>query len=507
MKLDPSAAHAQTAPKLVVLITVDQLRGDYVDRYARNLRGGLKRFRDEGVFYPQGRQDHANTSTAPGHATLLSGRFPARTGIVSNDLGVPDPASPLIAGATAAGASPWRFKGSTLYDWIRTADTTSLALSVGRKDRGAILSIGNARAHVYWWANNRFTSSRYYRDTLPTFVSRWNASLRPDEWKKRPWTLLLPESAYGEVDDQASEGVGAKRPRVFPHVLDSLAKVTDYPWMDSLALDLALIGARELQLGRRTSIDVLAVALASTDAIGHHFGPDSREVHDQTLRVDLWLGAFMEQLEREVPRDRIIYVLTSDHGVASMPEVLKLRGVMDAGHINLTGVVSGVVRPLQTKFLSSFGILMQSGLVLADTAAMRARGIDVAAVSRDLAAKMSAVQGISRVYTPATLRAAPATDESAGLWKRAIPPSYGWLVAVQPRANWMFASIVEAEHGTPLAPNIHVPIAFVAPGVAAARVTRVARTVDIAPTLAALLGIKPTETLDGTALREVVVRR
>ena len=149
----PSVAAAQPAktapakPTLVVQITIDQLRPDYLDKWAPQFTGGLKRLLQQGAFFTQAYHEHATTETAPGHATLWSGRTPAHTNIVINDLGVADAQMPLVLGR-GGGASPWRFRGSALFDWIRARDQFSRALSVSRKDRGAILPLGKAKQQV-----------------------------------------------------------------------------------------------------------------------------------------------------------------------------------------------------------------------------------------------------------------------------------------------------------------------------------------------------------------------
>jgi arylsulfatase A-like enzyme len=502
----PASTQQAPNPRLLVVITVDQLRGDYIDRYAANLEGGFARFRSQGAFFPGGRQDHALTSTAPGHASVLSGRVPAHTNILTNDHGVPDPARPLIAGARAAGASPWRFHGTTLLDWMLAVDPATRVVSVARKDRGAILPIGAARTHVYWWGHDRFTTSTWYRDTLPTWVSEANEALHAADWAGLEWTLLLPGSAYPEPDEQPFGGVGAGRGHLFPHRMESLLDLPDFPWMDSLTLDLALRGARAVELGQRDGIDLLNVSLSTLDAIGHDFGPDSREVHDHVLRIDRWLGWFMREIEAAHGADRVVWVLTSDHGVTSMPQFLQSRGVMDAGRVDLPSAVRPVMAPLQQRFAHRFGLELQSGVLLADTIALRARGLDVAALSAEIARHMAEVPGVGRTFTPASLAAAPAADEAARLWRRSIPPSHAWLALAQPRDGWVFTSSGKAEHGTPLAPNISVPIAFLGASIPAVRSARAVNTVDIAPTLAALLGITPTERLDGVVLSEVVPR-
>jgi hypothetical protein len=495
--------HAVQPPDLVVVITVDQLRGDYMERFAANLTGGLQRFRDDGAYFPNAEQDHANTSTAPGHSTILSGRVPASTNILSNDLGVPDAAAPLVGATGGWGASPHRFRGSTLYDWMRATERGTTALSVARKDRGAILPIGTARAHVYWWHNAHFTTSTYYALSLPAWLRAWNSAFDPAAWPGRQWTLLLPEDAYPEPDDRPYEGAAAGRGRTFPHTLTTVERLTQFPWADSLTLDLALHGARELQLGQRGVTDLLSIGLSALDAIGHHFGPDSREVHDMVLRVDRWLGDFMRALELEVPVARIVYVLTSDHGVQSMPEHAHTLGIEDAGRVAIAPAMRRVVTPLQERFQHRFGLQVQNSVILADTAALRSRGVDVTALADEVAEEVARVPGVARVWTPRTLAAAPADDASARLWRRAIPPSYGWLAAAEVRPGWLPTTSIQATHGTPVAADRSVPIAFIGAAIPALRSDRVVATVDIAPTLAALLGIVPTEALDGQVLREV----
>jgi hypothetical protein len=187
-----------TRPRLVVFLTVDQLRPDYLDRWARQLTGGLGRLSQRGAFFPNAFQDHAITETAPGHASTLSGRFPRSTGILRNAAGVEDPQAPLLT-SRDPGASPYRFRGSTLIDWMRSRDPRSRALSVSRKDRGAILPLGRAKQSVFWYAasSGELTTSRYYADTLPTWIRRVNARRVPQSYAGQSWTLLLPARESG----------------------------------------------------------------------------------------------------------------------------------------------------------------------------------------------------------------------------------------------------------------------------------------------------------------------
>jgi arylsulfatase A-like enzyme len=480
------------AVSLVVLVTVDQLRPDYLTRYARQLTGGLHMLLEAGTFFDHGRQNHAITETAPGHSTLLSGREPAHTGIVDNEEGVGDASVPLLDGAGGSGASPRRFQGTTLSDWLRASDHETRVFSVSRKDRGAILPVGRARASVFWWSEGRFTTSRYYGDTLPAWVRAFNARHAAARLAGMRWDLFLPAAAYPERDDAAYENGG--KDIVFPHRLpgpsDIARRLQNYPWMDSLTLSFALEGARVLELGRHRTPDLLLVSLSTTDAVGHGYGPDSREIHDQVLRLDRWLGWFLDSLASRVPRAKTIVVLTSDHGVQSFPERTGKGRVWWGDLVGKGGRFS-------------------SGLLSADTSAVAAAGLRVDSVARALATVAARRAGVARVFTPATLQAAPPTDSAATLWRNSIPGGHGWLIAgvLEPGFVWSTPDAGQAEHGSTAPEDITVPIAFAGPGIPHAVVHRSVRTVDIAPTLAALLGVKPDMPLDGVPLPEIVGRR
>ncbi len=202
-----AAAPAAERPTLVVFITVDQLRGDYHDRFASQLHGGLARLY-RGAVFTNAHQDHAITETAPGHASTLSGRFPASTGILMNSAGVSDSQAPLVGGG-GPGASPFRFRGSTLIDWMRVADPRSRALSVSRKDRGAILPLGRAHQPVFWYpGDGRFTTNDYYADTLATWLQEFNARGLAQSYAGRAWTPFLAEYVYPEPDFGLLENPG-----------------------------------------------------------------------------------------------------------------------------------------------------------------------------------------------------------------------------------------------------------------------------------------------------------
>jgi arylsulfatase A-like enzyme len=493
-------------PSLVVVVVVDQLRADYLGHWGDQWRGGLARFWSHGTVFEHGRQDHASTETAPGHSTILSGRHPSHTGIVLNARGVPDASSPVLGMIDTVGASPRRFRGTTLYDWMLARDPGARVLAVSRKDRAAILTVGRARGDVYWYAGGQFTTSHYYADSLPAWVREVNRRGGVRRLAGTTWSLLRPAADYAEADSEPFENAGIDF--TFPHTLPDTSlidtRVTAYPWMDSLTLALALEGVRRLGLGQRSGPDLLVVGLSTTDAVGHAFGPDSRELHDQLLRVDLWLGQFFDSLAHLVSPERTVAALTGDHGVSPLPEYSVLVRHKPAGRVWLGWIAQQLQTTLAARFQTDFGVNFDNGLLSADVDALKARGINVDSLAAALASEANAFPGVARVFTPAKLARAPVTDADADVWRRLLPPDYGWLFCAMPKPGYVWSGgSLGAEHGGADADDIAVPIAFWGGGIPAQHVARPARTVDIGPTLAALLGVRPTEKVDGEVLVEV----
>jgi hypothetical protein len=494
-------------PRIVLLITVDQLRADYLTRFRAQWTGGFARLLAHGAVFTAARQDHAITETAPGHATLLSGRYSASTGIVSNTLGVPDSSSPLVGSGSGEGASPFRFRGTTLVDWLRARDSATRVLSISGKDRGAILPIGRTRGQVFWLVAGRFVTSRYYADSLPGWVERWNARSGPDHYAGREWPLLEPASRYGEPDSMAYENDG--KDIVFPHHTPedpgrAARNLPEFPWLDSLTLDLALEGVQRLALGKRSGTDVIAVSLSSTDYIGHTYGPDSREIHDQLLRLDRSLGWFLDSLDVLEGPGRTLVVLTADHGVTTYPELSALRG-RPGGRVSARGAIRASRALLRRAIGTDPGVSFESGLLWADPALPAAAGPRLDGLADSLSPIWQALPGVARVYTHRTLAAAPLGDEDAVRWRRALPPDFGWLLCVSVASGYIWAEDAgSTTHGTTTEDDVTVPIVLLGPGIRPGQYQRHISTVDIAPTLALLLDVKPLEHLDGQVVTEAL---
>ncbi|HEV7994425.1 MAG TPA: alkaline phosphatase family protein [Gemmatimonadaceae bacterium] len=502
---------APVRPRLVVFLTVDQMRPDYLDRWAPQLTGGLARLSKHGAFFTNAFQDHGVTETAPGHSVTMSGRFPRSTGILRNAAGVEDPQAPLLT-SRDPGASPFRFRGSTLIDWMRTRDPRSRALSISRKDRGAILPLGRAKQSVFWYATSlgEFTTSRYYADTLPAWIKRVNARRVPQRLAGQSWTLLLPARSYPEPDSQAEEHAG--HDFTFPHELPTdtmraAAELPFTPFMDRLTLDAALEGVQALDLGRGPQPDLLAVSLSATDYIGHRYGPDSREQHDNIVHLDRNLGAFIDSLYKLRDSSTIVFALTADHGVTSFPELVAERAHRPAPpRYDLRAPVADLRDALRGAGVDSDAVVFDGAVVIVDRDAFDRVHVNPEPILTRFTDAVRRQPGIARVDRVRTLAFRDTVrDAIARRWIHMIPPDARVEFVVTPVQGAYPTGATSAEHGSPYDDDAHVPVLFYGAGVRSGRVSERALVADMAPTLATLLGVPPLERLDGRVLQRALV--
>ncbi|MEP6834023.1 MAG: alkaline phosphatase family protein [Gemmatimonas sp.] len=498
-------------PTLVVFITIDQMRGDYIERWRSQLHGGLHRFETAGAHFTQAYHDHAITETAPGHSVTMSGRFPVHTGITSNSNGVEDRASPLI-NAPEVGASPKRFIGTTLLDWMRANDRNTKFLSVSRKDRAAILPIGKTKGDVYWYsANGNFTTSEYYAKSLPKWVQDFNARKLPAAYRRWEWKPLLADSAYPEPDSVPAESQGFEF--MFPHVVydsDSLAALGlgNFPVMDELTLTLALEGVQQMKLGADPNrTDLLNISLSTTDAIGHRYGPDSKELHDQILQVDKFLGAFMDSLFKMRDSTRIIMTLTGDHGMSPFPNVLsRVTPNPGAQYVDIGPTWRKAIIRMKALGVDTNQVDFAEGLFLVgDTASFAKNRIRVDSIARALDLALMEVPGVARADLLRDLaKADTVNDAIARRWLHMFDPNSPVRSVLTLKQFNYYAGLKIATHGSPWDQDAWVPVVFWGAPFAAGKYNERVRVVDMAPTLAQVLKVKPMEKLDGVVLTNAI---
>ena len=519
-----SPAHAQASdtspPKLVVFITIDAMRPDYLPRFGTQLGGGLGRLYRGGAVFTNAFHDHAITETAPGHSVTMSGRFPVHTGISANTAGVADSTTTLLE-APGVGASPFRFRGTTLTDWLIAKDPRTKVLSVSRKDRAAILPIGKSKQPVFWYSPiGIFTTSTYYASSLPEWVKAFNARRVPASYAGRAWQPLLPDSAYSEPDSMSIEsgGVGFVFPHVEPAAPDSAALLLgEFPWMDDVTLQFALAGVNALNLGAGPQTDLLAISLSTTDAIGHRYGPDSRELHDQILRLDRSLGIFLDSLYRIRKQKDVVIALTADHGLTPFPEVHARDPNAGAIRVDVRPVLQRLSNSLATAGVPGNGLSyvlgvyrgngfsMDGGVFELDRPALATAKINQDSLLRAVSADFLRVPGVARADRISDLaRADTVNDKIARRWLHmfADENKAALVVTLAPYNYWLSGFI--AQHGSPNDSDAHVPIIFYGDKVKPGSYPEFARVVDMAPTLAAIVRVTPQERLDGHVLRDAI---
>jgi predicted AlkP superfamily pyrophosphatase or phosphodiesterase len=503
-----TACHAQSnRPTLVVLVSVDQLRADLVHRYSEVFSGGIKRALEEGYSFTEANHAHAVTHTAAGHATLATGVFPSRSGIVANSwaqrmggqwvpmYAVQDAASPIVGWPDLPGRSPKNLLRGGLADWIAEADEDARIVSVSGKDRAAITMAGKAKGHVYWVDQLRghVVTSEYYRTRYPGWVRDFNEDVMPEFTGDTVWTTSVPEDRRGlaraDSADYELDGVHT----VFPHWAHEERPDTAHlqnawalskPWMDGAVMAFAKVAIDELDLGQRDRVDYLGLAVSATDYVGHAFGPLSQEQMDNLLRLDRELGAFMDYLDEEVGEGRWVMALTADHGVLTMPEYLAEQGVAAQR-------VEAVVR--------------SRAIAEVFQAAALQGGSEDEIVER-LARDIEAEGLVAKAYTHHELTVGEPADSFATLYRNSYYPgrAAGWLSRQRIEVRFEFHELVSeprgTTHGSPYWYDRHVPLIFMGPGVNPGASDGPAYSVDVAPTLARMAGIPFPDDLDGRVI-------
>jgi predicted AlkP superfamily pyrophosphatase or phosphodiesterase len=510
------------APKLTVLITVDQLRGDLLERYDRAFTGGFRRLMDNGFRYAAATADHAPTNSYPGHVTIATGAFPARHGIIDNSWaeeangrlisvgGAIDNREKIVGFPALPGVSPGKLLVTGLPDWYLQQNPKSVVACISSNEYGSLLHAGKSRGHVYWFspAAGRFVTSTYYRSDYPAWVERFNTENLPQFLKQSIWENTVPEKfkdlSLPDGIRHEFDGVNT----VFPHVFekesgrnDSAENITaraDWfyfsPFADAAALSLAREAVLELKLGRDKIPDYLSVTLGSTDGIGHRFGPLSAEQFDNLLRLDRELGDFFDFLDRKVGAANYVVALTADHGASDIPEWQKDQGgvssalrVAETDMDDLLGAVSRY-EPKQSESPEK---------KRADIAAIaeKYKFVGDAITQEDLAGKENPneyLQFYRNSFRPERTPIYPIVS-------RKFPPLVvnGIRIRLAENSVPFFAP---SNHGTPYFYDRHVPIIFMGRRIKQGISRSKARTVDIAPTLAKLSGINIPVEIDGKPL-------
>lgn len=520
-------------PKLIVLMVIDGLPQRQVLQYRDQLApDGFNRFLERGSWFSDARYGHSFTVTGPGHATMLTGAYPQVSGIIGNEWRdqksgervycTGDTSATYIGHRTNPldGTSPKNLKVETVGDVLRRANPLSKVIAVSGKDRGAILPAGKTgTAYIYMSSTGQFASSTYYMPEHPAWVNAFNASRPADRYFKQEWKALLPEAAYSRSlpDNQPWFGpAGGGLPSRFGMPDDDAPGPNFYgtllrgPFADALALDFARAALTGEQLGQDAAPDILSISLSGHDYVNHAYSAESRLSHDHVLQLDRLLQSFFHDLDAHVGKNQYVAVLTADHGFMPAVQVSAQQG-FPTGRIDGAQTLANINKGLERAFGPGKWLMSYSGSsLLLDHRLLAQKGLDANVVADAARALLLAEPAFAAAYTRAELLSgARAAEPLFTALRKSWHPDVSGDVQYTLRPHWMFGMwAAGAVHGSPYDYDNHVPILFYGPPwLGKGRVDSRVEVVDIAPTLAVLLGVAAPVTVQGQVLPLVKPRR
>ena len=528
-----AASATVTPPKLLVVIVIDGLPTEQLTRYRDQFgQGGLRRLLDEGTSFSNAHQAHGSTVTAVGHAAIMSGAYPNQHGIIGNNWIAPgtmrnvycteDTNHSYIGEDTKStdGTSPALLRVDTLGDQLRYATgNRSKVIAISGKDRGAILLAGKTgTAYMYMDKTGQFASSTYYMKAHPEWVAKYRLARPQDQYYGKSWRPLLPDAAYsGDAPDALYPATLTNRNK-FPFAFFSESGTidSDYfnrlkasPYLDELTFDFARATVEGEQLGKNSAgvTDVLGISLSAHDYINHAYGPESKMSHDHLQRIDRMLATFMNYLDRKVGKDDVMVVLTSDHGFPNTPEFAKANKG-NAGRVESNKLVSALNAALGAKYGDPKLVSAHSAPnFYLDTAAIEKAGRSRAEVEQFAAQFLRKQDGIAEVFTRSQLESAvTSTARLETLVRRGWHRELSGDVMVVTKPYWFFGySSTGTTHGSPYNYDTNVPLILSGrKWFKPAYSGQYAETVDIAPTLAHVLQLRPPAASEGRVLTEAL---
>ncbi len=543
-------------PKLVVVLSIDQFRGDYIRRLVdlflpadagKGQVGGFRYLMTAGSDFLDARHMHYPTFTGPGHSVQLTGTYPYKTGIAGNEWWdkekkakvycVDDPRQKVVGAASTSKATPMgplNLHATTIGDELKLATANrAKVVSISLKDRASILMGGHMQNVALWFDTDGgrwISSTAYCKDgKLPAWVEQLNGEGLPAKSFGKTWTPIasseaLTTRAFSPQLPEAANpsGIG----RAFPHSVPngSYGGFTLTPWANEFVFETAKRAVTSEKLGQREGFptDLLTINLATNDYVGHAFGPYSPEALDTTLQTDRQLSNFLNFLNGTVPGGlkNVVFVLTADHGVAPVPEDSVRFNLLPEGRTNAGKVVPAAVQKALSDrfgedtwiaqsadgkenggFIENFVYLNDDAIAKALASGKATSRAQIEQVGADAITGLHLL-GYYHVYTRTQILngALPDTNISRYLMKGFHPRLTGDLVLVDDEDHLTGGSS-GTSHGTPYAYDAHVPLIFCGFGIAPGVWSDPVSVADLAPTLSVLLGIEFPSGSEGTILK------
>jgi Type I phosphodiesterase / nucleotide pyrophosphatase len=506
--LQPGRQQERRDLRLVLLLTVDQFRFDYLTRFREAYDAGIARLAREGAVFLNAHLEHYPTVTGPGHAAFASGAMPSTSGIIGNDwfdresgksvTSVSDEGVRQLGGSTRISASPHRLQVTTIADEVklaaraRAATVTPRTIGISLKDRSAILPVGRTADAAYWFdtASGEFVSSTFYLEALPLWVRQFNDRKLGTTYAGKPWPFLAAPATA----------------RSLPSTTDTRLHSAIYasPFGNELLVRLAEATIDAEQLGQRGVVDVFSVSFSSNDSVGHTYGPDSAEVRAISLQTDRAIGALLAALDKRIGLERVLVVFTSDHGVAPLPEVLAAQR-LPGGRLAQDDLFGPIRKALEDRFGPGQWILATAGSSpYLNYGLMKDREIDPASVRAVAATAAASIPQVARVYTrDQLLRGNVPSDTVSRRVLQSFHPQRSGDLEILLHPFWIRQQS-GTTHGTPYPYDSHIPLVFFGHGIRPGQYAQHVALNDVAATLATMLGVAMPSGSVGRVLSEIL---
>lgn len=504
--------------KLVVVLVVDQMRADYLDRFDENFTRGLRRIIDSGHIYTNAYLNYSATKTSTGHATISTGLYPKNHGIVDNNwfdrksdkaiYSCFDPNYPILGNENLEGRSPANLLTKTIGDYLKDKSSQSVVASIALKDRAAISMGGQHPDAAYWYdyTTGKFTTSSYYADSLPAWVRFFNNESGSREgFFNKYWMKFGSESQYKgcRADNYKYEYDGINT--AFPHYITGNSDQPDPAYYDELSRTpfgdkVMFWAARRLanayKMGQDDNPDLLFIGCSSADPVGHRFGPYSQEVLDYYLQLDDYISHLFDSLTSWCGEDRFSLILTSDHGVATIPEYAHEQG-LDAQRISyeqFKNDLDTIYFDLAIQYDLGFDDFkrVNENIYLNRNTLEKLSPEKKIALIKEAKERLKQLSFIAEVYTSSELSQSNGTnDPYLKLFQNNYNADRCGDLVMRLKENYIVSSDpYGTTHGSAYGYDRHIPLVIYRDSYRHESIDDTVSVTDIAPTIAKMLGLK-----------------
>lgn len=517
-------------PKLVVGVVIDQMRYDYLIRFANKYGSdGFKRLLNNGFSLENAHYNYIPTYTAVGHASIYTGTTPTNHAIISNNwydkylkktIYCVDDSNYKTIGNNGNGGkkSPNRMLTTTITDQLRLAQNMNgKTIGIAIKDRSAILPAGHTANGAYWFdggSQGNWITSSYYMKKLPNWVKKFNDSKIVDTYLEQPWETLYDISTYTEsiADNNNFESPfkGEDKP-VFPHNIPDLkSKNNNYsiikaiPAGNSLTTDFVKAAIIGENLGKSAYTDFLTVSYSSTDYVGHQFGVASKEIEDTYLRLDRDLANLFQFLDTQVGKNNYTLFLTADHAAVQVPSYLQSVKI-PANYFNYKKF-KDFVNNITKKYFNSDALVenISNFQIFLDKEKIESLSLNTNEVAQKIADEVINYKGIYKTVTARTLQTTSFTAGILNSLQNGYNQKFSGDVLLVPSPSTVSYPKKGTTHGSGYSYDTHIPIIFYGNGIKKGSSKKKYEIIDITPTISNLLQIEFPNGATGKIIEEVL---